>query len=269
MNTHCRLIPSYAGLRNTTTATGMCSPTAVPKLNLAAVSAEKGHAGMYHRLCPWTIPEGKASFACFLSIGKQVLLGGCCAPVPRRHAYTSSMHITPTQMLSHTSNSTYNGTATVQMHIASNTRCLQLLYLSIFPLGYCCMLEVTGWPAPDEAYVNAYRQGSLSVGWSVQHALRSRGALWPHCSTVRPCGVSCQPSGHVFKSCSGKVGRWGSFSTGSNCTASSGWPLQGGPGWVPAYDSQRPPCTLLHWALPLVWCIDMAGNILIPPGDWQ
>lgn len=50
MKTHCRLIPSYAGLARATTATGMCS-AAVPKLNLAAVSAEKGHAGMCHHLC--------------------------------------------------------------------------------------------------------------------------------------------------------------------------------------------------------------------------
>ena len=50
LNTHCRLIPSYAGLANATaSATGMQSTTAVPRLNLAAVSAEKGHAGMRQR----------------------------------------------------------------------------------------------------------------------------------------------------------------------------------------------------------------------------
>ena len=139
----------------------------------------------------------------------------------------------------------------------------------IFPFKYCCILEVGSWPAPDELYVNACRQRSLSVGWSVQHALRTRGTLRPHCSTVRPCGLSCQPPGHVFKSCSGKVGRWGGFSTGSNCTAGSGWALRGGPGLVPAYDSQGAPCTLLHWTLPLIWCTNMAGNILVPPGNWQ
>ena len=131
------------------------------------------------------------------------------------------------------------------------------------------MLEVPSWPPPDKPYGNACRQGALSVGWSVQHAFRSRGTFSPHCSTVRPSGVSCQRPGHAFKSCTGKVGRWGSVSSGSNCTAGSGWALQGGPGWVPAYDSQGPPCTLLHWTLPLVWCIDMAGNVLVPPGNWQ
>ncbi len=45
LKTHCRLVPSYAGLANAS-ATGMHSRAAVPKLNLAAVTAGKGHAGM-------------------------------------------------------------------------------------------------------------------------------------------------------------------------------------------------------------------------------
>lgn len=45
LKTHCRLVPSYVGLANVT-ATGMHSTAAVPKLNLAAVTAEKGHAGV-------------------------------------------------------------------------------------------------------------------------------------------------------------------------------------------------------------------------------
>ncbi|KAL3133825.1 hypothetical protein ABBQ32_008298 [Trebouxia sp. C0010 RCD-2024] len=44
LKTHCRLVPSYAGLANVT-ATGMHSTATIPKLNLAAVTAEKGHAG--------------------------------------------------------------------------------------------------------------------------------------------------------------------------------------------------------------------------------
>ena len=49
LNTHCRLIPSYAGAA-AATATHMHSPTAVPKLNLAGVSAKKAHAGMCQQL---------------------------------------------------------------------------------------------------------------------------------------------------------------------------------------------------------------------------
>lgn len=138
-----------------------------------------------------------------------------------------------------------------------------LSFQVLLPWRYQVGLQLNG------PYVNACRQGSLSAGWSAQHALRSRGTLWPHCSTVRPCGVSCQPPGHVFKSCSGKVGRWCSFSTGSNCKVGNGWALQGGPGWVPAYDSQGSLCTLLHWTLPLIWRINMAGDVLVPPGNRQ
>ena len=50
LNTNCRLIPSYAGLANTTTAAGMHSTAGVPRLNLGAVTAEKGHAGTCNRL---------------------------------------------------------------------------------------------------------------------------------------------------------------------------------------------------------------------------
>ena len=51
LKTHCRLIPSYAGLASAAAgATGMHSTTAVPRLNLAAVSVEKGHAGMCQHL---------------------------------------------------------------------------------------------------------------------------------------------------------------------------------------------------------------------------
>lgn len=125
--------------------------------------------------------------------------------------------------------------------------------------------------APDAVYWNACRQGSMSVGWSVQHALRSGGIPWSQCSTVRPCGVSCQPPGHVPKFFSGTVSWWGSFPThsGSDCTAGSGFALQGVPRWVSAYDSQVPHCPLLHWTLPLVWCIHMAGNVPVPPDNRQ
>lgn len=137
-------------------------------------------------------------------------------------------------------------------------------------------LESPSWklpnlPAPNAVYGSACRQGSMSVGRSVQHALRPGGIPWPHCSTVRPCGVSCQAPGHVRKSGSGTVSWWGSFprQPGSNCTAGSEFALPGGPGWVSAYDSQGAPCPLLHWTLPLVWCIHMAGNVPVPPDNRQ
>ena len=99
MKTHCRLVPSYAGLANATTATGKSLTAAVPKLNMAAVAAEQGHAGMRHCLCLWTTNAGKELFACFLSsFGEQALLRSCLLKpweCPGRHAYTSSMHIMP------------------------------------------------------------------------------------------------------------------------------------------------------------------------------
>lgn len=113
------------------------------------------------------------------------------------------------------------------------------------------------------------RQGSLSIGWSVHHALRLRRACWYGCCPVWPGGIPWQSQQHLFKSCSGKVDRWGSISCGSNGTASSEWAFQGGPGRMPAYDSEGSPGTLLDWTLPRFWCLNLEGNILSTPGYRQ